>query len=205
MNSDAVIYVFPLVRIIKLLKVHRVVKFNDRTECRTSLPTAWRLLVLFQCMMMVMHWNACIYYFVSAELVGPNRTSEFLYPREIDNDELPNKYSRLSMKYAYALYWSAQTMTTIGEVQQPTEIWEFFYLTLVFLTGVMIFASVVGSIGNIITNLRANRSVFQDRLDHLKEYMGYRNVGKDLQNRIIRWFDYLWAQKHTFEEEDVLK
>ena len=159
-------------------------------------------------MLMVMHWNACVYYFVSTTLVrqddSQNR-SKFIYP--YDKDELgnDNKFASTAMKYAVSLYWSTQTMTTIGEMEQPEELWEYVYMTIIFLIGVMIFASVVGSIGNIITNLRANRSVFQDRLDHLKEYMGYRNVGKDLQNRIIRWFDYLWAQNHTFEEEDVLK
>ena len=131
--------------------------------------------------------------------------SKFLYPAMLDGDGNPNKYADTGMKYALSLYWSTQAMTTIGEMDQPEDLWEYVYLTIVFLIGVMIFASLVGNIGNIITNLRANRSVFQDRLDHLKEYMGYRNVGKDLQNRIIRWFDYLWAQNHTFEEEDVLK
>lgn len=188
---------------VKLLRIHRVVKFNDRTECRTNSPTAWRLSVLFFLMLLVMHWNACLFFFISI-LVGDSR-STFLYPPTVDSNKEPNAYSATAMKYAYSLYWSTQTMTTIGEVNQPTTIMEYVYLTFIFLIGVMIFASVVGSIGNIITNLRANRNVFQDRLDHLKEYMGYRNVGKDLQNRIIRWFDYLWAQNHTFEEEDVLK
>ena len=157
-------------------------------------------------MLMVMHWNACLYYFVSTTVISPKENrSSFIYPPEIDDEGNPNKFASTAMKYAVSLYWSTQTMTTIGEMEQPEELWEYVYMTIIFLIGVMIFASVVGSIGNIITNLRANRSVFQDRLDHLKEYMGYRNVGKDLQNRIIRWFDYLWAQNHTFEEEDVLK
>lgn len=164
-------------------------------------------------MLLVMHWNACFFYFLSIEIVEKSykdntsleERSNFIYPPSYDPDGNPTKYKALPMKYAFSLYWSTQTMTTIGEVQQPTEVWEYFYLTFVFLVGVMIFASVVGSIGNVITNLRANRNLFQDRLDNLKEYMGYRKVGKDLSNRIIRWFDYLWAQNHTFEEEDVLK
>ena len=143
---------------------------------------------------------------MSTTVISPKENrSSFIYPVEVDDDGKPNKFASTAMKYAVSLYWSTQTMTTIGEMEQPEELWEYVYMTIIFLIGVMIFASVVGSIGNIITNLRANRSVFQDRLDHLKEYMGYRNVGKDLQNRIIRWFDYLWAQNHTFEEEDVLK
>ncbi|KAL5268700.1 hypothetical protein ACHWQZ_G002521 [Mnemiopsis leidyi] len=199
-------FVPPLIRLSKFFKFHRLVAWNDRTECRTSVPTLWRVVTLFTIMLMVMHWNACLYYFVSTTVISPKENrSSFIYPPEIDDEGNPNKFASTAMKYAVSLYWSTQTMTTIGEMEQPEELWEYVYMTIIFLIGVMIFASVVGSIGNIITNLRANRSVFQDRLDHLKEYMGYRNVGKDLQNRIIRWFDYLWAQNHTFEEEDVLK
>ncbi|XP_063683222.1 cyclic nucleotide-gated cation channel alpha-3-like isoform X3 [Bolinopsis microptera] len=208
--STASIYIAPLIRLSKFFKFHRLVAWNDRTECRTSVPTLWRIVTLFTIMLMVMHWNACLYFFVSTTVIRqnpnthPNR-SKFIYPYDTEKNGTKNKYASTAMKYAVSLYWSTQTMTTIGEMEQPEELWEYVYLTIIFLIGVMIFASVVGSIGNIITNLRANRSVFQDRLDHLKEYMGYRNVGKDLQNRIIRWFDYLWAQNHTFEEEDVLK
>ena len=186
-------------------------QFVDRSECVSNFPIVGRLLVLSMAMLMVMHWNACLYYFLSIEIIektyfsAGGERSNFIYPPSFDPDGVETKYSPLSMKYAYSLYWSTQTMTTIGEVQQPSDVWEYFYLTFVFLVGVMIFASVVGSIGNVITNLRANRNLFQDRLDNLKEYMGYRKVGKDLSNRIIRWFDYLWAQNHTFEEEDVLK
>ena len=188
-------------------------QFVDRSECVSNFPVLGRLTVLCMAMLMVMHWNACLYYFLSIEIIEKgyaditdlDSRSNFIYPPSRDMDGHVNKYNSTSMKYAFSLYWSTQTMTTIGEVQQPTEVWEYFYLTFVFLVGVMIFASVVGSIGNVITNLRANRNLFQDRLDNLKEYMGYRKVGKDLSNRIIRWFDYLWAQNHTFEEEDVLK
>lgn len=207
------VFARPAARIIKLLKGKRIMQFVDRSECVSNFPIFSRLTVLCMAMLMVMHWNACLYYFLSIEIIEkgyPNVTdldsrSNFIYPPSVDMDGHANKYASTSMKYAFSLYWSTQTMTTIGEVQQPTEVWEYFYLTFVFLVGVMIFASVVGSIGNVITNLRANRNLFQDRLDNLKEYMGYRKVGKDLSNRIIRWFDYLWAQNHTFEEEDVLK
>lgn len=189
-----------------------MMQFVDRSECVSNFPIVARLMVLSMAMLMVMHWNACLYYFLSIEIMekgyanpADSERSNFIYPPSVDRNGNDTKYATISMKYAYSLYWSTQTMTTIGEVQQPTEVWEYFYLTFVFLVGVMIFASVVGSIGNVITNLRANRNLFQDRLDNLKEYMLYRKVGKDLSGRIIRWFDYLWAQNHTFEEEDVLK
>ena len=198
-----------LARFSRFFKFHRLVKWNDRTECRTKYPTLWRVITLCTIMLMIMHWNACFYFYISTNVITQDSESnpyrnKFLYP---DSEKIgaTNIYSSTSMKYAVSLYWSTQAMTTIGEVRRPEELWEYLYHTIILLIGVMIFASVVGSIGNIITNLRAHRNVFQARLDNLKEYMGYRKIGKDLQNRIVRWFDYLRAQNHTFEEEDVLK
>ena len=34
--------------------------------------------------------------------------------------------------------------------------------------------------------------------------MVFRRVGKDLENRVIKWFDYLWSNKQSMDEESVL-
>ena len=34
--------------------------------------------------------------------------------------------------------------------------------------------------------------------------MVFRRVGKDLENRVIKWFDYLWSNKQSMDEDSVL-
>ena len=34
--------------------------------------------------------------------------------------------------------------------------------------------------------------------------MEYRKVSKNLEHRVIQWFDYLWSNKQSLEEENVL-
>ena len=34
--------------------------------------------------------------------------------------------------------------------------------------------------------------------------MEFRKVGKELENRVIKWFDYLWSNKQSLDEESVL-
>jgi hypothetical protein len=41
-------------------------------------------------------------------------------------------------------------------------------------------------------------------MDAIKQYMVFRKVGKDLENRVIKWFDYLWSNKQSMDEESVL-
>lgn len=53
--------------------------------------------------------------------------------------------------------------------------------------------------------MNATRAGFQSRVDTLKHYMQFRNVSKVLEQRVIRWFDYLWTNKKTMDEQEVLK
>ena len=95
-------------------------------------------------------------------------------------------------------------MTTIGETPQPVKDIEFLFVTLDFLIGVLVFATIVGNIGSMITNMNAAKAEFQNRMDAIKQYMVFRKVGKDLENRVIKWFDYLWSNKQSMDEESVL-
>ena len=62
----------------------------------------------------------------------------------------------------------------------------------------------MGNIGSMITNMNAAKAEFQNRMDAIKQYMVFRKVGKDLENRVIKWFDYLWSNKQSMDEESVL-
>ena len=37
------------------------------------------------------------------------------------------------------------------------------------------------------------------------QYMSFRRVGKDLEQRVIKWFDYLWSNKQSMDEQSVLE
>ena len=50
----------------------------------------------------------------------------------------------------------------------------------------LIFATIVGNIGSMITNMNAARAEFQNKMDAIKQYMVFRRVGKDLETRVIR-------------------
>lgn len=71
--------------------------------------------------------------------------------------------------------------------------------------GVLIFASIVGNVGAMISNMNATRAAFQSRVDTLKHYMHFRHVSKVLEQRVIRWFDYLWTNQKTIDEQEVLR
>uniref|UniRef100_A0A8C0EVA1 Cyclic nucleotide gated channel subunit alpha 3 n=1 Tax=Bubo bubo TaxID=30461 RepID=A0A8C0EVA1_BUBBB len=189
---------YPELRFNRLLRISRLFEFFDRTETRTNYPNMFRIGNLVLYILIIIHWNACIYFAIS-KLIGFG-TDSWVYP----NVSVP-EYGRLSRKYIYSLYWSTLTLTTIGETPPPVKDEEYLFVVIDFLVGVLIFATIVGNVGSMISNMNASRAEFQARVDSIKQYMHFRKVTKDLEARVIKWFDYLWTNKKTVDEKEVLK
>lgn len=99
---------------------------------------------------------------------------------------------------------STLTLTTVGETPPPEIEAEFIFVIIDYMIGVLIFATIVGNIGSMITNMNASRAEFQERMDSVKQYMEFRKVSKELEHRVIKWFDYLWSNKQSLNEDSVL-
>uniref|UniRef100_A0A803TX25 Cyclic nucleotide gated channel subunit alpha 1 n=1 Tax=Anolis carolinensis TaxID=28377 RepID=A0A803TX25_ANOCA len=189
---------YPEIRINRLLRISRLFEFFQQTETRTSYPNIFRISNLVMYIIIIIHWNACIYFSIS-KAIGFG-TDTWVYPN-ITHPE----FGRLARKYVYSLYWSTLTLTTIGETPPPVRDVEYVFVVVDFLVGVLIFATIVGNIGSMISNMNAAREEFQARIDAIKQYMQFRNVSKDLEKRVIKWFDYLWTNKKAVDERKVLK
>ncbi|KAK2858306.1 hypothetical protein Q7C36_006225 [Tachysurus vachellii] len=188
----------PELRFNRLFKMARLFEFFDRTETRTNYPNIFRISNLVLYILVIIHWNACIFFAIS-KTIGFG-TDTWVYPN-ISHPE----YGRLARKYIYCLYWSTLTLTTIGETPPPVRDVEYLFVVTDFLIGVLIFATIVGNVGAMISNMNASRADFQAKIDSIKQYMQFRKVSKDLEARVIKWFDYLWTEKKTCDEREVLK
>ncbi|NXD29268.1 CNG3 protein, partial [Spelaeornis formosus] len=189
---------YPELRINRLLRVSRMFEFFQRTETRTNYPNIFRISNLVMYIVIIIHWNACVYYSIS-KAIGFGADT-WVYPNISDPE-----FARLTRKYVYSLYWSTLTLTTIGETPPPVRDSEYFFVVIDFLVGVLIFATIVGNVGSMISNMNAARAEFQARIDAIKQYMHFRNVSKDMEKRVIKWFDYLWTNKKAVDEREVLK
>ncbi|XP_032231130.2 cyclic nucleotide-gated cation channel alpha-3 isoform X3 [Nematostella vectensis] len=191
----------PAFRINRILKFHRFWHFLDRTESRTTFPNVVRLASLVQFILLIIHWNACIYFIVSREIGFGSDV--WVYPG-VRQEILNSSENTISRMYIYSFYWSTLTLTTIGEVPPPYSEVEYIIVTLDYLIGVLLFATIVGNVGNIITNLNATRLDFQNKMDGIKAYMRFHKIPQHLQRRVIKWFDYLWTYKKHPDEEEIL-
>uniref|UniRef100_A0A8C9XKG6 Cyclic nucleotide gated channel subunit alpha 3 n=1 Tax=Sander lucioperca TaxID=283035 RepID=A0A8C9XKG6_SANLU len=189
---------YPEWRFNRLFKLARLFEFFDRTETRTNYPNIFRIANLVLYIIIIIHWNACLFFAISKMLGFGSDT--WVYP-----DIKKPQFSRLARQYIYCFYWSTLTLTTIGETPPPVRDIEYFFVVADFLTGVLIFATIVGNVGAMISNMSAARVEFQAKIDSIKQYMQFRKVTKDLEIRVVKWFDYLWTEEKTCDEKKVLK
>ncbi|XP_052282307.1 cyclic nucleotide-gated cation channel alpha-3-like [Dreissena polymorpha] len=187
----------PELRLNRIVKFGRLLEFFDRTATRTNFTNIFRILNLVLYILIIIHWNACIYFAIS-NAIGFG-TDGWVYGNLSMSENQP-----LTRKYIYSFYWSTLTLTTIGETPQPAKDIEYLFVVVDFLIGVLIFATIVGNVGSMITNMNATRAEFQQKMDGVKQYMEFRKVSKELEQRVIKWFDYLWINKQSLNEEEVL-
>uniref|UniRef100_A0A673Z1V5 Cyclic nucleotide gated channel subunit alpha 1a n=1 Tax=Salmo trutta TaxID=8032 RepID=A0A673Z1V5_SALTR len=193
---------YPEIRLNKLLRITRMMEFFTRTETKTNYTNLFRISNLVMYIIIIIHWNACLYYSFSKSIGFGS--DPWVYP-DLNDPEEP-EFGELGRKYSFSLYWSTLTLTTIGETPSPELDSEFFFHVLDFLVGVLIFATLVGNISSMISNISAARVEFQARIDNIKQYMQVRwKVDKDLELRVITWFDYLWTNDKAQDERETLR
>lgn len=114
-------------------------------------------------------------------------------------------FSDLTKQYIYSVQWAALTMTMIGQQPHAQNVTEAVFAIAVILLGLMVLGLIVGNIGSIISNMNQESAEFQERLDGVKQFMENRKVHRHLQKRVIKWFNHIWSQKQTNDEDAMLQ
>ncbi|KAM4603362.1 cyclic nucleotide gated channel subunit alpha 1a [Polymixia lowei] len=192
---------YPEIRLNKLLRIGRMLEFFKKTETKTNYPNIFRIGNLILYIIVITHWNACLFFSFS-KYIGFG-ADDWVYPA-LDDPEQP-AFGFPGRKYSFSLYWSTLTLTTIGEMPPPALDSEFLFHVVDFLMGVLVFATIVGNIATMISNMNAAQAQFQARIDNIKQYMQVRKVSKELEVRVIKWFEYLWNSGRAQDERQVLR
>lgn len=143
----------PLVRVNRFLRTSRLTEALDRMETRTSYPNTFRISKLMLYIFVLIHWNACLYFALSSYIgFGADR---WVYPN-ISNPV----FASVRRQYFYCFWFSAQIFTTVGDTPLPDREEEYLFMIADLLIAVLVFASIVGNVGNVITSLRDRDNVF---------------------------------------------
>ncbi|CAJ0954316.1 unnamed protein product, partial [Mesorhabditis belari] len=237
-----------IVRVNRLLKVYRVLEFYTLTEIRTNLPNLFHLFKLVFLCLVIFHWNASLYYFLSTIFgleTGHIESWIFSYDKVPDpifvtcendyrcppnehhplsdyeewtnfsmqcertmeiwsNRSFPMKFSNFSKQYSLSFYWSALTLVTLGEQPSPEHSFQNTFEILDTFLGLVIFAVILGDIGNMVQTMNLKKSEFEEVLDGTRSYMHRHKVHPALQNKIVRYLQYCWSEgQMSVDEQEI--
>ncbi|XP_035378609.1 cyclic nucleotide-gated cation channel alpha-4 [Electrophorus electricus] len=188
----------PLVRLNRFLRSSRLSEALDRMETRTAYPNTFRIAKLMILIFILIHWNACIYFALS-NYIGFG-VDEWVYPN-ISNPE----FASMRRQYFYSFWFSTLILTTVGDTPQPRREEEYLFMIADLLIAVLVFASVVGSVGNVVTNLRDRDDVFFPDHELVKGYLRSQRINKPLQGRVNSWYQHLHINKKITRENEILQ
>ncbi|XP_020568859.1 cyclic nucleotide-gated cation channel alpha-4 [Oryzias latipes] len=199
--TDFLYFVFgietPMVRVNRLLRIPRLNEALDRMETRTSYPNTFRITKLMMYIFVLIHWNACLYFSLSDYIgFGMDR---WVYPN-ISNPT----FATMQRQYVYCFWFSTNIFTTIGDTPLPEREEEFLFMIADLLIAVLVFASIVGNVGSVITSLRDRDNVFFPNHELVKAYLRSHHVSKELRQRIDNWYQHLYINKKMMRENEIL-
>ncbi|XP_066143480.1 cyclic nucleotide-gated channel rod photoreceptor subunit alpha isoform X2 [Euwallacea fornicatus] len=181
-----------ILRLSRLIKLYRFWAFMDRTERHTNYPNFVRSSYLIHTLLVVFHWNGCVFHLVLKN--DGFGSKNWVYSDSASNTDHVKAYLQ-------SYYWCTLALTTIGDLPRPRSKPEYLFVIFQLLFGLLLFASVMGHVANIVTSVSAARKEFQAKLDGVKTYMRMRRVPTHLQVKVIKWFDYLWLTQKCSDEE----
>ncbi|CAF1463787.1 unnamed protein product, partial [Adineta steineri] len=169
--------------------------FCKLTESRTRFPNAFRIGVLSCLTLTLIHWNCCAYFLICEHLGFGS--DEWVLPASAHNETV-------AMLYTYCFYWSTLLLSTIGDVPLPVTRSEYLFVLFDYMIGILIFATIIGNLGTMISTQNQSRQQVREKMDEIKRYMKFRSVNRKLESKVIKWLDYLYMNRQVLNEEMVL-
>lgn len=179
-----------LLRLVRLSKLYKM-KMQWTSELDISMDTV-RLLKLLAPVMTIAHYVGCFWYYMSAQ-----------HPKEDawwGNIYLEDPNSILS-KYIASVYWATTTMTTVGFGDIiAVNSFEQAYSTLVMIGGTTLFAYVVGTVIEVVSNSKSLMNREHEMIQKVNAYIKERGVSNEFTMACQEHLRFLNAEKTLFYE-----
>lgn len=182
----------PYQRIINRLETHHHVN-----------PSVLRMGKLIGILVSTWHWIACCYWGVA--LLGHGTTSS----RYGEDTWSPPPYvaqaNDLVTQYSYAFFWAVVVTSGIGWDIIPTSPVQVIFTTVAIVTGLLIYAIIIGSASSLLASLDTAESDRRSKMQEIKYLMRNRHVPKKLSAEIYDFYEYfLSCNSRAIDEYSVL-
>ncbi|XP_021371305.1 uncharacterized protein LOC110461901 isoform X2 [Mizuhopecten yessoensis] len=181
--------VVPWFRLPRLLKIQTFWEFYQRCDQAVKSAHVLRIIKTMTYMLFLIHLETCGYYSVSVyEGIGSNR---WVYNGE-------------GIAYIRCFYLATKTATSIGNNPIPTNTLEYIFMTIYWVSGVFVFALLIGQIRDIVDAAGRVKAQYDKMMDDALRYVKNLNCPNDTQRKVRTWFLYQWQQQKISDEKKLM-
>ncbi|XP_076814198.1 uncharacterized protein LOC143460531 isoform X1 [Clavelina lepadiformis] len=178
----------PYYRLNRVLRLYRAYAFYRMAELKTRWQNCLRIGNLFHFVVVVIHYNSCIYYAASVANGYGDLLTSWAYP----NPSLFPEYQSLTRRYTFSFYWSIRELTFIGGRPLPETDWQFAYSIYLNLVGISLSAFIIGYVTTLLMGKNTEKFDFEHAMATTMRFLRRKQLPKDLRNRVEQFYTHVW-------------
>jgi CRP-like cAMP-binding protein len=186
----------PLMRVNRMVRMGRLIYYFVSWEKISTLkPSVIRILKSIFVIVFLAHLIGCLFFLVIL-IEGEDATADFTGSDNITDRPLASQYLR-------SFYWAFVTMTGYNNTNPNTQL-ETMFCIFVTMIGISVFATIIGTVGSLVTNLDSSKLYFRQKMDGINDYMKYKRIPQELQDEVRNYYSYLWKSGKGLDKNKVL-
>ena len=107
-------------------------------------------------------------------------------------------------QYLQSLFWAVTATTGKGKPIYPRTNLQTAFTAGSVIVGVLLYAVIIGSLSSALHSQDAAGAIRRRKMDAVNEYLIRHRVPKSLTRRIRDYYDYMFAARHAFGEQNLL-
>eukprot|EP00347_Sterkiella_histriomuscorum_P016745 403352016 len=182
-----------LFKLVRLLRLGRIITFLKMNQ---NFKQSLKIVQLFFMLIMVLHWIACLWYYVTnlEQTWMPQKDSL----KSIDQIYMYTK-DDYGDQYIDDFYYGL--LALVGNEMMPSNAMEIGVVSIIIFTGSIIIGTIIGEFSSILGELSLKEREINEELDMINLMMTSLKIPENTQNRVLQYYDLKNSMRFVKNEQ----